>query len=233
MLKRASTGSRALPGAVRRVYSGVSARIMRRKEYTDLGVLPHDNPGSRNVPRDHVKRTVMGTYTSYLLWFNWFFYHSSSYNFSTENFQGLPPEAIPAFLQNLQNSAGYNIAKPIARPAAYHPYHRPSHQPPQRHLPPNAHHTLQQLFYRGPYLTGEFERSFFFYFFFYLFFLFLFFSPPFFVFFFFLFLFIYLFQYEIHPSRVKRRNRKKARGSRHFQLCRVEKVNEQTPHTVR
>ncbi|KAK2583574.1 hypothetical protein KPH14_009518 [Odynerus spinipes] len=70
-----------------------------------------------------------------------------------ENFQGLPPEAIPAFLQNLQNSAGYNIAKPIARPAAYHPYHRPSHQPPQRHLPPNAHHTLQQLFYRGPYLT--------------------------------------------------------------------------------
>lgn len=72
-----------------------------------------------------------------------------------DNFQGLPPEAIPAFLQNLQNSAGYNIAKPIARPAAYHPYHRPSHQPPQRHLPPNAHHTLQQLFYRGPYLTGE------------------------------------------------------------------------------
>ncbi|RLU24007.1 hypothetical protein DMN91_004215 [Ooceraea biroi] len=70
-----------------------------------------------------------------------------------DNFQGLPPEAIPAFLQNLQNSAGYNIAKPIARPAAYHPYHRPSHQPPQRHLPPNAHHTLQQLFYRGPYLT--------------------------------------------------------------------------------
>lgn len=73
----------------------------------------------------------------------------------TDNFQGLPPEAIPAFLQNLQNSAGYNIAKPIARPAAYHPYHRPSHQPPQRHLPPNAHHTLQQLFYRGPYLTGK------------------------------------------------------------------------------
>lgn len=72
-----------------------------------------------------------------------------------DNFQGLPPEAIPAFLQNLQNSAGYNIAKPIARPAAYHPYHRPSHQPPQRHLPPNAHHTLQQLFYRGPYLTGK------------------------------------------------------------------------------
>ncbi|XP_014482161.1 PREDICTED: uncharacterized protein LOC106748285 [Dinoponera quadriceps] len=71
----------------------------------------------------------------------------------SDNFQGLPPEAIPAFLQNLQNSAGYNIAKPIARPAAYHPYHRPSHQPPQRHLPPNAHHTLQQLFYRGPYLT--------------------------------------------------------------------------------
>ncbi|XP_076618284.1 homeobox protein Dbx [Colletes latitarsis] len=71
----------------------------------------------------------------------------------SENFQGLPPEAIPAFLQNLQNSANYNIAKPIARPAAYHPYHRPSHQPPQRHLPPNAHHTLQQLFYRGPYLT--------------------------------------------------------------------------------
>ncbi|KAL0105140.1 hypothetical protein PUN28_016649 [Cardiocondyla obscurior] len=70
-----------------------------------------------------------------------------------DNFQGLPPEAIPAFLQNLQNSASYNIAKPIARPAAYHPYHRPSHQPPQRHLPPNAHHTLQQLFYRGPYLT--------------------------------------------------------------------------------
>nr|XP_012230217.1 PREDICTED: uncharacterized protein LOC105676703 [Linepithema humile] len=70
-----------------------------------------------------------------------------------DNFQGLPPEAIPAFLQNLQNSAGYNIAKPIARPAAYHPYHhRPSHQTPQRHLPPNAH-TLQQLFYRGPYLT--------------------------------------------------------------------------------
>lgn len=73
-----------------------------------------------------------------------------------ENFQGLPPEAIPAFLQNLQNSASYNIAKPIARPAAYHPYHRPSHQPPQRHLPPNAHHTLQQLFYRGPYLTGKY-----------------------------------------------------------------------------
>ncbi|KZC10297.1 Homeobox protein DBX1-B [Dufourea novaeangliae] len=71
----------------------------------------------------------------------------------SENFQSLPPEAIPAFLQNLQNSAGYNIAKPIARPAAYHPYHRPSHQPPQRHLPPNAHHTLQQLFYRGPYIT--------------------------------------------------------------------------------
>ncbi|KAG7212609.1 hypothetical protein KM043_012900 [Ampulex compressa] len=71
----------------------------------------------------------------------------------SDNFQALPPEAIPAFLQNLQNSAGYNIAKPIARPAAYHPYHRPSHQPPQRHLPPNAHHTLQQLFYRGPYLT--------------------------------------------------------------------------------
>ncbi|XP_060833206.1 uncharacterized protein LOC132916846 [Bombus pascuorum] len=71
----------------------------------------------------------------------------------SENFQGLPPEAIPAFLQNLQNSASYSIAKPIARPAAYHPYHRPSHQPPQRHLPPNAHHTLQQLFYRGPYLT--------------------------------------------------------------------------------
>ncbi|XP_012136024.1 homeobox protein Dbx isoform X1 [Megachile rotundata] len=71
----------------------------------------------------------------------------------SENFQSLPPEAIPAFLQNLQNSANYNIAKPIARPAAYHPYHRPSHQPPQRHLPPNAHHTLQQLFYRGPYLT--------------------------------------------------------------------------------
>lgn len=67
VLKRASTGSRALPGAVRRVYSGVSARIMRRKEYTDLGVLPHDNPDSRNVPRDHVKRTVMRTYTSYLL----------------------------------------------------------------------------------------------------------------------------------------------------------------------
>ncbi|XP_017888503.1 uncharacterized protein LOC108629978 [Ceratina calcarata] len=71
----------------------------------------------------------------------------------SESFQGLPPEAIPAFLQNLQNSANYNIAKPIARPAAYHPYHRPSHQPPQRHLPPNAHHTIQQLFYRGPYLT--------------------------------------------------------------------------------
>lgn len=77
-----------------------------------------------------------------------------------ENFQGLPPEAIPAFLQNLQNSASYNIAKPIARPAAYHPYHRPSHQPPQRHLPPNAHHTLQQLFYRGPYLTGKFSSFF-------------------------------------------------------------------------
>lgn len=72
-----------------------------------------------------------------------------------EDFQRLSPEAIPAFLQNLQNSANYNIAKPIARPAAYHPYHRPSHQPPQRHLPPNAHHTLQQLFYRGPYLTGK------------------------------------------------------------------------------
>ncbi|XP_017756149.1 PREDICTED: uncharacterized protein LOC108547936 [Eufriesea mexicana] len=71
----------------------------------------------------------------------------------SEDFQRLSPEAIPAFLQNLQNSANYNIAKPIARPAAYHPYHRPSHQPPQRHLPPNAHHTLQQLFYRGPYLT--------------------------------------------------------------------------------
>ncbi|XP_076278343.1 uncharacterized protein LOC143208128 isoform X2 [Lasioglossum baleicum] len=71
----------------------------------------------------------------------------------SENFQSLPPEAIPAFLQNLHNSASYNIAKPIARPAAYHPYHRPNHQPPQRHLPPNAQHTLQQLFYRGPYLT--------------------------------------------------------------------------------
>jgi len=79
--------------------------------------------------------------------------------FCADNFQGLPPEAIPAFLQNLQNSAGYNIAKPIARPAAYHPYHRPSHQPPQRHLPPNAHHTLQQLFYRGPYLTGNARQA--------------------------------------------------------------------------
>jgi hypothetical protein len=84
-------------------------------------------------------------------------YHKIS-PFCADNFQGLPPEAIPAFLQNLQNSAGYNIAKPIARPAAYHPYHRPSHQPPQRHLPPNAHHTLQQLFYRGPYLTGNARR---------------------------------------------------------------------------
>lgn len=86
---------------------------------------------------------------------NLILFRSMKYSVSTDNFQGLPPEAIPAFLQNLQNSAGYNIAKPIARPAAYHPYHRPSHQPPQRHLPPNAHHTLQQLFYRGPYLTGK------------------------------------------------------------------------------
>ncbi|XP_012251887.2 uncharacterized protein LOC105683696 [Athalia rosae] len=71
-------------------------------------------------------------------------------------FQGLPPGAIPAFLHNLQNSAGYNIAKPIARPAAYHPHHpaHPAHHPGQHQLPPNAHHTLHQLLAcRGPYLT--------------------------------------------------------------------------------
>ena len=93
-------------------------------------------------------------------WQNFIRKSKKSFRFvCAENFQGLPPEAIPAFLQNLQNSASYNIAKPIARPAAYHPYHRPSHQPPQRHLPPNAHHTLQQLFYRGPYLTGKYQFS--------------------------------------------------------------------------
>ncbi|XP_015586356.1 uncharacterized protein LOC107263546 [Cephus cinctus] len=73
-----------------------------------------------------------------------------------ESFQGLPPGAIPAFLHNLQNSAGYNIAKPIARPAAYHPHHppHPGHHPAQHHLPPNAHHALHQLLAcRGPYLT--------------------------------------------------------------------------------
>ncbi|XP_046741867.1 uncharacterized protein LOC124408751 [Diprion similis] len=73
-----------------------------------------------------------------------------------DTFQGLPPGAIPAFLHNLQNSAGYNIAKPIARPAAYHPHHtaHPGHHPGQHQLPPNAHHTLHQLLAcRGPYLT--------------------------------------------------------------------------------
>ncbi|XP_016842123.1 histone-lysine N-methyltransferase 2D [Nasonia vitripennis] len=73
-----------------------------------------------------------------------------------EHFQGIPPGALPAFLHNLQNSTGYNIAKPIARPAAYHPHHppHPGHHPPQHHLPPNAHHTLHQLLgCRAPYLT--------------------------------------------------------------------------------
>ncbi|XP_066583154.1 uncharacterized protein Dbx [Prorops nasuta] len=67
----------------------------------------------------------------------------------SDNFQG--QDAIPAFLQNLQNSTGYNIAKPIARLATYYPYQRPSHQA-GRHLPPNTHHALQQLFYRSPYI---------------------------------------------------------------------------------
>ena len=76
----------------------------------------------------------------------------------SEHFQGLPVGALPAFLHNLQNTTGYNIAKPIARPAAYHPHHppHPSHHPPQHHLPPNAHHTLHQILAcRTPYLTGE------------------------------------------------------------------------------
>ncbi|KAJ8667126.1 hypothetical protein QAD02_008788, partial [Eretmocerus hayati] len=72
------------------------------------------------------------------------------------HFQGIPPGALPAFLHNLQNSTGYSIAKPIARPAAYHPHHppHPGHHPQQHHLPPNAHHTLHQLLgCRTPYLT--------------------------------------------------------------------------------
>ncbi|KAL7292429.1 hypothetical protein TKK_0014015 [Trichogramma kaykai] len=74
-----------------------------------------------------------------------------------EHFQGIPPGALPAFLHNLQNSTGYSIAKPIPRPAAYHPHHPPHpghHGPQQHHIPPNAHHTLHQLLgCRTPYLT--------------------------------------------------------------------------------
>ncbi|XP_058792550.1 brain-specific homeobox protein isoform X2 [Phymastichus coffea] len=75
---------------------------------------------------------------------------------NTDHFQGIPPAALPAFLHNLQNSAGYNIAKPIARPAAYHPHHpgHPAATAQQQHLAPSAHHTLHQLLgCRSPYLS--------------------------------------------------------------------------------
>ncbi|XP_015116204.1 uncharacterized protein LOC107040582 [Diachasma alloeum] len=77
-----------------------------------------------------------------------------------------PPvlQILPNFNHSLQHSAtlqtGYasGIAKPIARPTAYHPHHPPhsTHQPgpPAQHpFSPHAHHTLQLLACRGPYLT--------------------------------------------------------------------------------
>ncbi|XP_063988906.1 uncharacterized protein LOC135168543 [Diachasmimorpha longicaudata] len=77
-----------------------------------------------------------------------------------------PPvlQILPNYNDSLQPSltiqSGYvsRIAKPIARPTAYHPHHPPhsTHQagPPAQHpFPPHAHHTLQLLAYRGPYLT--------------------------------------------------------------------------------
>lgn len=75
-------------------------------------------------------------------------------------------------LQALQMSTGYSLqtsptiqsgypsslAKPIARPAAYHPHHppHPSHPPgppAQHHFPTHTHHALQLLACRGPYIT--------------------------------------------------------------------------------
>lgn len=45
VLKRAPTGDRAPPGAVKEGFSsGVSARIMQHKEYGDLGIRSHVNP---------------------------------------------------------------------------------------------------------------------------------------------------------------------------------------------
>ncbi|XP_011310733.1 homeobox protein H2.0 isoform X1 [Fopius arisanus] len=81
---------------------------------------------------------------------------------NTENLPVL--QILPSYNHSLQSSptiqSGYvsGIAKPIARPTAYHPHHppHPTHQPgpPAQHpFPPHAHHTLQLLACRGPYLT--------------------------------------------------------------------------------
>ncbi|XP_034935651.1 homeobox protein Hox-A1a [Chelonus insularis] len=88
---------------------------------------------------------------------------------NTDNLQalqqasGLPTASTPGFSHSLQSSppiqAAYaaGIAKPIARPTAYHPHHppHPSHPsgPTQHHFTAHAHHTLQLLACRGPYLT--------------------------------------------------------------------------------
>lgn len=88
-----------------------------------------------------------------------------------ENFQtlqqagGIPTATTTAYSHNLQGSpqiqVNYTagIAKPIARPTAYHPHHptHPSHPtgPTQHHFTAHAHHTLQLLACRGPYLTSK------------------------------------------------------------------------------
>ena len=187
MLKRASTRGWASPGAVEEGFSrgcqlelciarNTTTWAFRRAKILNLGRFTGYSAVKNTLLLPRVTLPIKQHWNRFLT-FNLYWSHIFQQidNFicentsffkkqvsfvCAENFQGLPPEAIPAFLQNLQNSASYNIAKPIARPAAYHPYHRPSHQPPQRHLPPNAHHTLQQLFYRGPYLTGKYFSQF-------------------------------------------------------------------------
>ncbi|KAK0167103.1 hypothetical protein PV327_004545 [Microctonus hyperodae] len=78
---------------------------------------------------------------------------------------GMPPvNTPPSYSHNLQSSSPISsayvvgIAKPIARPTAYHPHHppHPSHQPTptQHHFSAHAHHTLQLLACGGPYLTA-------------------------------------------------------------------------------
>ncbi|CAD6227917.1 GSCOCG00012019001-RA-CDS [Cotesia congregata] len=66
----------------------------------------------------------------------------------SHSLQGSPP---------IQVNYAVGITKPIARPTAYHPHHptHPSHPtgPTQHHFTAHAHHTLQLLACRGPYLT--------------------------------------------------------------------------------
>lgn len=57
----------------------------------------------------------------------------------------------------LQSGYPSSLAKPIARPAAYHPHHppHPPGPPAQHHFPSHPHHTLQLLACQGPYITGK------------------------------------------------------------------------------